>query len=137
MKLFDPDWAEALANKATNDELFQKKAKKFKYVYQYVVKPNPDKGVNEGYEFWIRFPEATEFGIGRHEKPDFTMTTSYQVFHDILSGKSNAIKALTTRKAFVAGSLPTLLRFSGAINRIVELMKQIPAEGAGEYEEIG
>ena len=137
MKIFDAEWAATLAKMAANDATFQKKAKKFKYVYQYVVKPNPEKGVDEGYEFWIRFPEATEFGTGKHAKPDFTMTTSYQVFHDILTGKSNAIKALTTRKAFVSGSLPTLLRFTGAINRIVELMQQIPAEGAGEYEDIG
>ena len=136
MNIFDNEWVGILAKKAADDAIFQKKAKKFKYVYQYVVKPNPEKGVTHGYEFWIKFPEATQLGVGRHDKPDFTMTTSYQVFHDILTGKTNAIKALTTRKAFVAGNLATLLRFTGAINRIVDLMKEIPAQGAGDFEDI-
>ncbi len=137
MHLFSDDWVKSLAEAARTDEQFQKKAKKFDAVYQYVVKPVPEKGAETEYCFAIKYPEAEQYWIGTHEKPDYTMTTTYQVFHDILAGRTNAVKALMTRKAFVAGNLPNLLRFTGAINRIVELMQAIPAEGEGDYENIG
>ena len=65
------------------------------------------------------------------------MTTTYQVMHDILKGKTNAVMAISTRKAFVSGSLPTLLRFTGAINRVVELFQSIPADGEGKFSPVG
>ncbi len=136
VELLGNEWVETLVNGAAADEKFQKKAKKFNAVYQYVVPASPEEGVENGYEFWIKFPEAKMFETGKHDKPDYTMTTSYRVFHDILTDKTNAIKALTTRKAFVSGNLANLLRFNGAINRIVELMKEIPATGAGDYSDI-
>lgn len=136
MKLYSEEWINVFIEKLQKDEIFQKKAKKFNAVYQYVIKSIPEKGVESEYRFAVKYPEATEYWIGDHEKPDYIMTSPYSVMHDILTGKTNAIKALTTRKAFVSGNLPNLLRFTGAINRIVAIMQEVPAECEGEFEDV-
>jgi putative sterol carrier protein len=87
--------------------------------------------------FWIVFPGAAEDGVGHHPKPDFTMTTSYEVMHDVLTGKTNAVIALTMRKAFVSGDLGRLLPFTGAINRVVELMQRTRADAKAGSAAIG
>ncbi|MCW5236521.1 SCP2 sterol-binding domain-containing protein [Verminephrobacter eiseniae] len=132
MKLYDKQWVSELARRAASDEVFQRKARGFDAIYQYVVKPPKESaGDKQPFVWWIKFPEATVHGLGLHEKPTFTMTTSYEIFHDVLAGKTNAIVALTARRIFVAGDLLKLLRFTAAINRIVELMQGIPAEAEG------
>lgn len=137
MKLFEEDWVREVAHRVANDPTFQKRAKGFNVRYQYVVKASPQAGVTQDYMFGFKFPEATEMWMGQREKTEFVMTVSYQVFHDILAGKSNAIIALTTRRAFISGSLPTLLRYTSAINRIVEIFQAIPADGEGSFGPIG
>lgn len=137
MKLFDEAWVHEAACRIADDAAFQKKAKGFKAVYQYVVKPSPALGCDQEYRFAIKYPEAQEVTIGEHPKPDFVMTTSYQIMHEILAGRTNAVMAITTRKAFVSGSLPTLLRYTGAINRVVELFQSVAADADGSLEPIG
>lgn len=126
MKLFEEDWVREAASRISTDEMFQKKGKGFDAVYQYVVK-----GPDREYRFAIKYPEAVEYWIGDHPKPDYVMTTSYQIMHDILTGRTNAVLALSTRKAFLSGSLPRLLRFTGAINRVVEVFQSIPSNAEG------
>ena len=137
MKLYDNEWVTELARLAASDETFQKKAKGFDVVYQYVVKAPKDSPDQTPRVFWIKFPEAVVFGLGAHEKPTYTMTTSYEIFHDVLIGKTNAIMALTMRRIFVSGDLMKLLRFTGGINRIVELMQSIPAQAESGLAAIG
>lgn len=137
MNLYDTDWVTELARLAASDDVFQKKAKGFDAIYQYVVKPPKNEPAGEPRCFWLAFPECKPFGMGKHDKPTYTMTTSYEVMHDVLTGKTNAVMALTLRKVFVAGDLMRLLRFTGAINRIVELMQRIPAQAEGTLAAIG
>lgn len=137
MKLYDNEWVTELARLTASDETFQKKARGFDAVYQYVVKPPKGSETQEPCVWWIKFPEAVVYGYGPHEKPTFTMTTSYEIFHDVLIGKTNAIVALTMRRIFISGDLMKLLRFTGAINRIVELMQTIPAQAEGGLVAIG
>jgi putative sterol carrier protein len=138
MNLFDEAWVREAAQRISTDEIFQKKGKGFNAVYQYVVKASPAMGVMQDAQYWIKYPQATEWAMGAYTgKPDFVMTASYSVMHDILAGKTNAILALTSRKAFVSGSLPTLLRYTGAINRVVEIFQSIPADGEGQFTPIG
>jgi putative sterol carrier protein len=131
MILYDTEWVTELARQTAADEAFQKKAKGFDAIYQYVVKAPKDQPAGEARCFWFAFPACTQFGMGKHDKPTYTMTTSYEVMHDVLTGKTNAVMALTMRKVFVSGDLMRLLRFTGAINRIVELMQHIPAQAEG------
>lgn len=137
MMLYDQEWVSELARRAAGDETFQKKARGFDAVYQYVVKPPKATPERAPSVFWIKFPQALVSGFGPHEKPDYTMTTSYEIFHDVLTGKTNAVVALTMRRIFVAGDLVRLLRFNGAINRIVELMQGLPAQAEAGFKAIG
>ncbi len=137
MDLYDDEWVAELARRVAADETFQKKARGFDAVYQYVVKAPKGQPGGAPSVWWIKFPEAVVHGLGPHGSPTFTMTTSYEIFHDVLVGRTNAIAALTTRRIFVAGDLMRLLRYTAAINRIVELMQGIPAQAAAGLTAIG
>ncbi|KWF80448.1 hypothetical protein WL93_24055 [Burkholderia diffusa] len=137
MQLYEADWVAELARQIATDETAQKKGRGFDAVYQYVIKPPKALSAEAPHTFWIKFPDAREFGEGQHAKPDYTMTTSYEVMHDVLTGKTNAVMALTMRKAFVSGDMVRLLRFTGAINRVVELMQKIPAQAEAGMKAIG
>jgi putative sterol carrier protein len=137
MKLHDREWVTELARRVASDETFQKKARGFDAVYQYVIKPPKGREDQQPTVYWLKYPEGVEFGYGPHQKPTFTMTTSYEIMHDVLTGKTNAVVALTMRRIFVSGDLMRLLRFTGAINRVVELMQGIPAQADAGLAAIG
>src|SRR6218665_52036 len=98
MKLYDKQWVSELARRAASDEGFQRKARGLHAIYHHLVKPPKKNSTTNPLPWWIKFPEATVHGLGLHEKPSFTMTTSYEIFHDVLAGKTNAIVALTARR---------------------------------------
>jgi putative sterol carrier protein len=50
----------------------------------------------------------------------------------VLKGKLGATVAIATRKLRVRGNLANLLRYTGAINRFVELMQDLAIELMGE-----
>ena len=54
------------------------------------------------------------------------MTAPYEVFYNIFIGKSSAVKVIATCKARVKGNLAKLLKYTGAINRFVEVCRICP-----------
>jgi len=48
-----------------------------------------------------------------------------------LIGKTSAVRVIATRKARVKGNLAKLFKYTGAINRFVEVMQGLPNEFEG------
>src|SRR6218665_1465936 len=95
MKLYDKQWVSELARRAATDEVFQRKARGFDAIYQYGVKPPKESAGDKPFVWWIKFPEATVHRLGLHEKHSLTMTTSYEIFHDVLAGTTTTIHPFT------------------------------------------
>ncbi len=137
MLAFTKDWVDALADALKKDEVYQEKAKGFDSYYQFVVEPVPEQGVTEQRACGLKLPQCDETWEGVRPDSDFVMTASYDVFHKIMTGQIGATWAITTRKAKVKGNMAKLLRYTGAINRYVEVLGQVDTEFEGKYAKGG
>ncbi len=133
MLAFTQEWIDAVAEVLRNDETYQRKAKGFDSSFQFVVKADPKKGVAEDRACGLNLPACDKAWIGAHDAPDYTMTGSYGVFHGIVTGKTGAVMAITTRKVKVQGNLAKLLKYTGATNRFVEVLREVGTEFEGDF----
>lgn len=133
MLVFTKEWIDALAEALKEDDVYQKKAEGFDSSYQFVVQPSPKRGVTESRACGLNLPQCDEAWEGIRQGTDYTMTAPYDVFHSVFVGKASAVKVIATRKAKVKGNLAKLLKFTGAINRFVEVMQGLPNEFEGDF----
>ncbi|MEW6262297.1 MAG: SCP2 sterol-binding domain-containing protein [Thermodesulfobacteriota bacterium] len=127
------EWVEALAEMLRNDEDYQKKGKGFDSYYQIVATPSPEKGVTEDKACGLLLPMATETWMGVRDQVDYTMTAPYEVYYRIFKGDLNPVVAMTTGKAKLKGSMAKALRYSGATNKFVAVMKKLPTKFEGAF----
>ena len=79
----------------------------------------------------LYLPNANETWVGEREA-DYVMSGMYGVYYDVLKGKLGQMVAITMHKLSVRGNLANLLRYNGAINRFVELIRGLDIEFEGE-----
>jgi len=123
------------AKKRTNsDEKYLELAKGEYAGYTFVIKAEPDKGVNTdiviGYV--VEDGKIVDIWVGERET-DFTITGRYGIWVDVLLGKLGATKALMMRKLKVKGSILKLMKYTKPTLRWLEILRTIPTEFHGEY----
>ncbi|MFC1889957.1 SCP2 sterol-binding domain-containing protein [Thermodesulfobacteriota bacterium] len=133
MIAFTKEWIDCVAGVLKNDELYQQKATGFDSSFQFVIKAAPEKGVPEGHSCGLNLPECDETWEEERPGTDYVMTGPYETFHSILTGKTGAVMAITTRKVKIKGNLAKLLKFTGAINRFVEILGEVGSEFEGDF----
>jgi len=133
MLAFSKEWIDALAEKLKDDEKYQEAAVGFDSLFQFIIEPEPDKGVSERKEVGIKLPECDETWEGVRDDVDFTMSGRYGVYVDVLTGKIGATRAIAMRKLKVKGNLANLLKFKRAIDRYVEVLGEVDSEFEGDY----
>lgn len=89
-------------------------------------------GVGERRACGIQLPAAQETWVGERDNADDVMSGPYGVYYSVLKGKLGAMVAIATRKLRVRGNLANRLRYTGAINRFVELMQGLDTELEGD-----
>jgi putative sterol carrier protein len=130
LKLGTQEWIEAMAEQLRADATYQEKSKGFNAYYQFICEPSD--GVDERRACGVHLPDAQETWVGEREESDYVMSGTYGVYYDVLKGKLGATMAIATRKLRVRGNLANLLRYTGAINRFVELMQGLEIEIEGD-----
>jgi putative sterol carrier protein len=123
------------AKKRTNsDEQYLELAKGEDARYTFVIKAEPEKGVNKdiviGYV--AEDGKIADIWLGER-KTDFTITGTYEVWVNVLLGKLGATKALMMRKLKVKGNLLKLMKYTKPTLRWLEILRTIPTEFHGEY----
>lgn len=131
MLVFTQEWIDALAAALKADEMYQQKAKGFDSSFQFIVEPSAKLGITESRACGLNLPQCDETWEGVREEVDYTMSAPYDVFFDIITGKASAVRVIATRKARIRGNLAKLLKYTGAINRFVEVMQSLPGEFEG------
>lgn len=129
LKLGTKEWIDAMAEQLRNDATYQQKARGFNSYYQFIFEPG--NGINERRACGLYLPVANETWVGEREA-GYVMSGTYGVYYQVLQGKLGATMVITTRKLSVRGNLANLLRYNGAINRFVELMRGLDVEFEGE-----
>jgi putative sterol carrier protein len=133
MLTFSKEWIDALAEKLKVDEEYQKAAEGFDAIFQFIVEPEPDRGITERREVGVKLPECDETWEGIRDDANYTMSGKYGVYVDVLKGNMGATKAIAMRKLKVKGNLANLLKFKRAIDRYVEVLGEVPSEFEGDY----
>jgi hypothetical protein len=133
MKVFSKEWIDTLAETLATDEEYQKAAVGFDAIFQFIVEPEPDRGIPERKEVGIVLPACDETWEGLRDDANYTMSGKYGVYVDVLTGKTGATKAITMRKLKVKGNLANLLKHKRAIDRYVEVLGEVTAEFEGDY----
>lgn len=133
MKAFSKEWIEALAERLKSDEEYQEAAKGFEAIFQFIVEPEPDKGINERKEVGIKLPQCDETWEGVRDDANYTMSGKYGIYVDVMNGEMGATKAIAMRKLKVKGNLANLLKYKKAIDRYVEVLGEVQSEFEGDY----
>jgi len=131
---FTKEWIEILAEKLKWDEKFQRKAKGFDSFFQFVIDADPANGVAGQRACGLYLPDCNEVWGDIRENTDYSLSGPYKIFHAALTGKTGAVKAITSRKVKVKGKLARLLKYTGAINRMVEVIGEMDSEFEGNYK---
>lgn len=133
MLAFSREWIETLAEKLKDDEEYQKAAVGFDAIFQFIVEPEPDKGIPDRREVGIKLPGCDETWEGIRDDANYIMSGKYGVYVDVLKGEIGATKAITLRKLKVKGNLANLLKYKRAIDRYVEVLGEVESEFEGDY----
>ncbi|MBM3301146.1 MAG: SCP2 sterol-binding domain-containing protein [Deltaproteobacteria bacterium] len=134
MLAFSKEWIETLAEKLKTDSEYQQAAVGFDAIFQFIVEPEPDKGITERREVGIVLPTCDETWEGIRNDANYSMSGKYGVYVDVLNGELGATKAITLRKLKVKGNLANLLKYKKAIDRYVEVLGSVESEFEGPYK---
>jgi len=128
------EYLEEAKKKTNSDEEYLELAKDEYASYTFVIKAEPEKGVDRdlvvGYV--VDDGRIADIWLGERET-DFTITGKYEVWVKVLLGKLGATKALMMRKLKVTGDLLKLMKYTKPTLRWLEILRTIPTEFHGEY----
>lgn len=133
MKFGSLEYVREVMERSNSDAEYLRLAKGENESYTMRILPEPEKGVPgetvAGYQ--LEDGRITEVWEGGRET-DFTLSAKYGVWVDILTGRLNAVKALSLRRLKIKGSFLKLLK-SKSTERWVEVLMSIPTEFEGDY----
>lgn len=129
--LSDEYMQEAMKRTRENAE-YQKASKGFDDTLAFVVEPEPNKGVNERKIVGTVLPQATEYWMD-DRAVTFTFVAPYSVYVDIMTGKLDAIRAITKGTLKLKGPMFKILRYVKGTNLWIETLRTIPTEFEGDF----
>lgn len=137
MKFGSLEYVGEVRERSNSDEEYLRLARGENESYTMRILAEPEKGVPEditaGYQ--LEDGRITDVWEGERET-DFTLSARYGVWVDILTGRLNAVKALSLRRLKIKGSFLKLLK-SRSTERWVEVLMSIPTEFEGDYAREG
>lgn len=135
MKVGSFEYIEEVKTRSNSDEEYLRLAQGENESYTMHILAEPDKGVPSDLIVGYKLDDGkiTDVWEGTRDT-DFTLTARYGVWVDILTGRLNAVKALSLRRLKIKGSFLKLLK-SKSTERWVDVLMSIPTEFDGEYAE--
>ena len=136
MKLGSLDYMQAVMARTNADEKYRELAKGQYETYTMVIEPEPKRGVEKPVivGFDIQGGVFAEVWEGQRATM-FTLSAPYGVWVDILRGKLGPVKAITMRRLKTQGPFVQLLKGTVRVRRWVVILRTIPTEFEGEYEQ--
>ncbi|MBE0430657.1 MAG: SCP2 sterol-binding domain-containing protein [Dehalococcoidia bacterium] len=122
---------EALKRTRENSE-YQQASEGFDDTLAFVVEPEPDKGIDERRTVGTILPQATEYWMD--DRPvTFTFLAPYSVYVDIMTGKLDAVRAITKGALKLKGPMPKILRYVKGTNLWMDTLRTIPTQFEGDF----
>ncbi len=126
-----PSWIHAYESRIRGDATYRELASAWEGSVVIHVLADPDVGLDEDMylmmDLWhgdCRSMRLVPADVG--EAGDFLLTSSYSRWKQVMAGEVDVVKALMQGKIKLRGDLPTIVRFSKAATRLVELVTGVP-----------
>jgi len=134
MEFCSSEYLHEAKRRTNSDEKYLELAKDEYASYTFVIKAEPEEGVDRDLVIGYTVDDGTisDIWLGERET-DFTITGKYEVWIRVLLGKLGATKALMMRKLKVKGNLLKLMKYTKPTLRWLEILRTIPTEFHGEY----
>jgi len=124
---------EATKRTRANPE-YQEASEGFDDTLSFIVEPEPDKGITERITVGTVLPQASEYWLD--DRPvTFTFIAPYSVYVDIMTGKLDAVRAITKGSLKLKGPMPKILRYVKGTNLWIDTLRTIPTEFEGDFAE--
>jgi putative sterol carrier protein len=109
-----------------DDPEFSKATEGIELVLQQVVNDAPD---GAQVDYWLEFTSGkVAFHLGRAEKPDATLTQTYETAAALNRGELNSQVALAQGKLKITGNIGKLLKAQGALQTMVPVLQNLDTE---------
>lgn len=136
MLLGSPEYMEEVARRTNSDAEYAQLAKGEHETYTLILEPEPAHRVIERLAIGYRVEEGKITETWQGERPTtFTLSGPYGVWVNILRGDIAPIPAFLKQKLHVKGNLIKLVSGAGFINRWIEILRSIPTEFSGDYNQ--
>lgn len=133
MKAFTGEWLDTLAKALRDDAMYQERTRGFDRAFQFVVQPQPQKGITEQHAFGLNLPQCDKTWMGLQPDSPYIMSGSYQAFFDVMTKRVGAVPSMLMLKLRVKGNIVRLLAYTSGINRFVEVLTTLPTEFEGKF----
>lgn len=136
MLLGSSEYLEAITQRTNSDAEYLQLAKGQNETYTLILEPEPVHQITERVVIGYRIEDGKITEIWQGERPtSFTLSGPYGVWVNILRGDLEPIPAFMKQKLHVKGNLIKLVSGAGFINRWVAILRTIPTEFAGDYQQ--
>lgn len=132
LKFLSEQYMEEAIKRTRENSEYQKASKGFDDTVAFIVEPEPGKGISERKIVGTILPQATEYWMD--DRPvTFTFISHYSVYVDIMTGKLDALRAITKGTLKLKGPMFKILRYVKGTNLWIETLRTIPTEFEGDF----
>lgn len=124
VKFLSPEWAEQVKGALNADDAFRAAAGGAGATLQQVIT-----GAGGETHYWITIGNGEiDMGVGDVERPDATVTQSYETAVSLAKSELSPVTAFMTGKIKVSGNMGLLLGLQGALTRLPVVMAALDVE---------
>lgn len=137
VEVFSDEWAQRFKDEINNSSAYRSAAKGWKWTAGLVVEAEPDKNFPEsgGVVMDLFDGEARAIRVGSAadaQKCDFVITAPYSRWKQVVKKELDATKGMLQGRLKLKGDLPTIVRYTKAVQELVECATRVPVNWPDE-----
>lgn len=134
---FSTEWANAFKDEINKSTSYKAAARGWKWTVGLVIEAEPDKNVPEslGVVMDLFDGDARNIRVGtaaEAQQCNFVITGPYSRWKQVATKQLDAIRGVLTGKLKLKGDLPTVVRYTKAVQELTECTTRVPVQWPDE-----
>lgn len=134
---FSTEWANAFKDEINKSTSYKAAARGWKWTVGLVIEAEPDKHVPEslGVVMDLFDGDARDIRVGtaaEAQQCNFVITGPYSRWKQVATKQLDAIRGVLTGKLKLKGDLPTVVRYTKAVQELTECTTRVPVQWPDE-----